>query len=130
MKPKSLTGFSSVTGSVIAIRLVVAFITILWMSMMSLTASAPDFSWSRLPGFLFANVPVACFVYMITKFSNVFYTEDSVIIHSFRGKVTYSKSDFLDIRTVSSFFSWYWISFRDGRKFLFGEPTRYLSLDN
>lgn len=130
MNPKSLTGFSHITGSTISIRLAVAFITLVWLSVTHSIISMPDFGWETVPGILFANVPVAGFVYMLTKFSNIFYTEDSVIIHSFRGKVTYSKSDFFDIRTVSSFFSWYRISFRDGREFLFGEPSRYLSLDN
>ena len=63
-------------------------------------------------------------------FSYVFYTEDTIIIHNFYGKVVYPKEQFLDIRPVGSLIPIYHICFRDGRKFLFGENVRYLNLDD
>lgn len=130
MKPKSLSGISYIFGSTTAIRLAVAFIFFIWIGLIYSTVSSPDFIWSSAPGILFDNVPFAGFIYIVTKFSNVFHTQHHIIIHNFYGKVTYSKSDFLDIRIVTRAFPLYQIVFHDGKKYLFSTSSGYLSLDS
>ncbi|MGG7664402.1 hypothetical protein [Dyadobacter sp. BHUBP1] len=127
MKPKSLTGISSLPGSVVAIRFIVIFISFVWSSLIISTINSSSFHWPDAVNLLYPSVLVACMLYALMKFSGIFYNDENVIIQNFYGKVIYPKSEFLDIRIVSSFFSLYQICFRDGRKFLFGEPNRYLA---
>ncbi|REA58161.1 hypothetical protein DSL64_21375 [Dyadobacter luteus] len=77
---------------------------------------------------IFLAVLCILVTYISSRFSNIKYNSEEIVVQNFFGSTRFEKSDFVKIRAFRSYLNFYVIVFKNNRSYLFGQASSKMFL--
>jgi hypothetical protein len=77
---------------------------------------------------LLLGVVISLWAYLASKFSNIKYNSEEIVIQNFKGSTHFLKSDFVQIKPLRSYLNFYVMVFKNNKSYVFGLPSSKMLL--
>jgi len=108
--------YVSTKGSVLQMRLIVSIVCIVAIFLISSYFIEEDSSLVMIH----LGTMSLLLAYISSRFSNIKYNSEEIVVQNIFGSTRFVKSDFVQIRPLRSYLNFYVIVFKNNRSYLFG----------